>query len=361
MTIPSLSTTKRLLSLRPKTRIKPKELLGTGSTLLNLALSGKIRGGFVKGKVHLFVGDSSSGKTFLSLTSFAEATINPEFDNYRLIYDAPEEGALMDFASFFGKKTAERVEPPSGTKEEPIYSNTVEEFYYNLDDAMKEGPCIYVLDSMDVLLTDEDEEQFSKEKKAHQSGKETGGSYGTTKAKKNSQNLRRVISKLKKNGSILIIICQTRDNIGFGARFEPKTRGGGRSLKFYSTVEIWFSIKEKIKKNVHGKNRQQGIITKVVTKKNRITGKEWDVDIPIYWSTGIDDTGSCIDYLVTEKHWSESAGKINAVEFSFKGSRESLIQKIESENLENKLREVVATAWREVEESTAVKRKNRYT
>ena len=44
------------------------DLLGTGSTLLNLAISGKTCGGFPAGKYVFFVGDSSSGKTFLALT-----------------------------------------------------------------------------------------------------------------------------------------------------------------------------------------------------------------------------------------------------------------------------------------------------
>lgn len=351
---------EKQLRYKPKTQIKSKDLLSTGSTLLNLALSGRSSGGYVKGKVHLVIGDSTAGKTVEVLTALAEATIDPKFDEYRLIYDNGEEGALMDMATFYGPKVAERVEPPAGTKEEPIHSTTVEEFYFHLDDAIKQGPCIYILDSMDVLSTGEEEEQFEKEKAAHKSGKSTGGTYGTEKAKKNSRGLKRVISKLKTNGSILIIICQTRDNIGFGARFNPKTRGGGKSLKFYTTVEIWFSVKEKIQKKINTKMRQQGIVAKIATKKNRITGKEWDIEIPIYWSSGIDDTGSCVDFLVEEGHWKESSGRINAPEFDFKGTREQLIQMIEKEDLERNLRIIVTRVWREVEDKSAIKRKNRY-
>jgi hypothetical protein len=82
--------------------------LSTGSTLLNLACSGKVSGGFIKGHYYHFVGDSSSGKTFLCLTCLAEAAINPHFDDYQLIHDDAENGSLFDFGKFFGPKMAGR-------------------------------------------------------------------------------------------------------------------------------------------------------------------------------------------------------------------------------------------------------------
>ena len=63
-------------------------------------------------------------------------------------------------------------------------------------------------------------------------GDQEGGSYGTEKAKINSERLRPVVNALRKNGSILILISQSRDRIGFGAKFDPKTRGGGNAPTF---------------------------------------------------------------------------------------------------------------------------------
>src|SRR4051812_12715337 len=104
--------------------------VSTGSTRLNLAISGKSYGGFQKGTYNLFVGDSSSGKTFITLTTLAEAANNPAFDDYQLIYDPAEGGAKMDFGHFFGQKLAERIADPYGGRDwsMPRASTTVEEF-----------------------------------------------------------------------------------------------------------------------------------------------------------------------------------------------------------------------------------------
>ena len=114
-----------------------KDLLHTGSTMLNLMLSGRPDGGYVRGRYFYFVGDSSSGKTWFTLAALAEAANNPAFDDYRLIYDDVEGGALMDKERYFGNKLAQRIEAPSGTRDNPEHSDTVESFYFNLDDAFK--------------------------------------------------------------------------------------------------------------------------------------------------------------------------------------------------------------------------------
>jgi RecA/RadA recombinase len=265
---------KNILRKKDKPVESPQKYLGSGSTLLNLACSDQVRGAFITGNYYFFVGDSASGKTFFALTCLAEASVNKEFDDYRFIYDNSEGGALMDIKKFFGSRVAERLEPPQLTEEdEPECSSTIEEFYFNVDDAIKEGkPFIYILDSMDCLSSKDEADKFVDTKTAHRKGNQTAGSYGDGKAKKNSANLRRLMAPLRKSNSILIIINQTRDNLGFG--FEKKTRSGGHALRFYACVEIWSSVKEKISKTVKGKKRQLGVRCKLNIKKNRITGCE---------------------------------------------------------------------------------------
>ena len=348
--------------LQKKKKLKPlsgKDFLSTGSTLLNLACTGKPYHGFAKGKYYFIVGDSSSGKTFLTLTCLAEAGINPNFDDYRFIYDNGEDGALMDIEKFFGKAVAKRMMPPNWLKDGPIYSTTIEEFYYHIDDAIKkEKPFIYILDSMDSLSSSDEAAKFDEHKTAHRKGKKAAGSYGDGKAKKNSAGLRRLLGPLRKSGSILIILSQTRDNLGFG--FEKKIRSGGRALRFYACLEIWSSIKKKITKTVKGKKRQLGIICLLQTKKNRITGKDRIVTVPIYHSFGFDNTGSCVDYLIEENHWKQKGNTVIAKEFKFKGTRSKLIKYIETEDMEKDLVSIVADVWDEIEEACSIKRKRRY-
>lgn len=353
---------KEVLTTEPPAEppIPNSDLLGTGSTLLNLACSGRPRGGLAKGKYFFFVGDSSSGKTFLVLTCLAEANATKRFDNYRFIYDNVEDGALMDFSKYFGQGVADRVEL--------LASEDIEEFYFNCDDALDNSkpnyrPCIYILDSMDALLGSKDEEKIKKRKAAKRKGPtalaKLAGDYGDGKAKTNSGYIRSILHKLRDTRSILIVVSQTRDN--FNEDFEDKCHAGGHALKFYATLQIWTSRGKTLKKSYKEKELQIGITAKIAVKKNRITGKEWSVAVPIYHSYGIDDIGSCVDYCVEWKHWPKTdAGIITADAFGFVGKREALIKKIEDEGLQIELRKVTAEVWATVEEACRLKRRPRY-
>lgn len=344
-----------------KPRLKKSDFLSTGSTLLNLACSGKHFGGFVKGKYFFLVGDSISGKTFLSLTCLAEAAINPSFANYRFIYDNGEDGALMDLAKFFGKAVAERLEPPAMKDGMPVYSTTIEEFYYHLDDAVKGSrPVIYIQDSMDVLSSDSEEDKFQKVRAASRKGTPTTGSYGDGKAKKNSAGLRRIIGPLRESGSILIVLCQTRDSIT--SMFPTKTRSGGHALRFYATLELWSSVKAPIVRTVRGKKRNIGNECVIRCKKNRLTGKDRTVTLPIYYSFGFDDVGGCVRYLCDEGGWDKNTktGMIDATDFGIKGGEEKIVAYIESNDLEPELKLLVIQTWNEIEKACTVKRKIKY-
>jgi RecA/RadA recombinase len=350
---------KALRKERKKRELAAKDFVSTGSTLLNLACTGHPDRGFAKGHYYFVVGDSISGKTWLSLTCLAEASINKNFGKHRFIFDNGEEGALMSIGRFFGKRVAERLEEPDNG-----CSYSIEDFYYNVDDALKANkPFIYILDSMDSLSSEQEGVYFDKTKKQRRAGKdekEIKGSYGDGKAKVNSAMLRRVIGKpLQKSGSILIIINQTRDNPAAGMFESKKTRSGGKSLKFYACVELWASVAAKITKTIMNKKRQLGVYSKIVTKKNRLTGRERSVIVPIYHSFGFDDIGSCIDYLLDEGYWNKGKS-IKAKGLGIEGSRNKIIKLIQQQDLEKDLRELVADVWNEIEDACTIKRKKRY-
>lgn len=376
---------KASISQEPKkvavTTIPRDRFLSTGVTLLNLAHSNTTYGGYTKGHYYFLVGDSTSGKTWLMMSAFAEAAHSEAFKDYELIFDNVEDGALMDLERYFGAKTAARIKTPGHIIDgEEKCSETVEDFYDNIDSCLsmcenEKKSMIYVLDSQDALTSRAQNAKFKKNKKSREKDEKETGSFGDGKAKIHSENIRRVIAGIKKTNSILIIISQTRDNLGFG--FETKTRSGGKALRFYACMEDWTSIIEKLKKTVRGKPRGIGTKVRVQNKKNRLTGRHADVCFDILNATGIDDTGSCIDYLVEEGHWKtgkgeaggeakpkegrgKSSGSIKAVEFDFSGNREALVSHIEDNNLEPELKKIVGRVWREIVEASKVKRKQKY-
>lgn len=357
-------TAKNLLKRKSKRRepVSTKGLLSTGSTLLNLACSGKIKGGFAQGHYYFVVGDSKTGKTFMGLTCLAEATLNKAFKNYRLIFDDSENGALMNIKKFFGKATYKRIEAPRYENKVPVFSYTIEDFYYNLDDVIEDGrPFIYILDSMDSVTSEAEKSKFQKQKKAHRKGNETAGTMTDGKAKKNAAGIRQMLNRLKETGSILIIVNQTRDKMD-AMSFEKKTHSGGHALFFYATLVLWATRLKKLTKQVKGKKRHIGNLSKIQTRKNRIVGAEHEVTLPIYRKYGIDDLGSCVDYLVDEGHWKKPKQKIKAKGLGVDMSRDKLIAYIEENNLELDVQLMVQDVWDEIENACDVHktRKRRY-
>lgn len=366
-----------LLGRRAKPTLTPEGALSTGSTLLNLACTGHPNLGFLKGGYYYLVGDSTSGKTWLTLTCFAEACRNKSFQDYELIFDDVEGGALMDIEHYFGKAVARKMRAPATDKHgRPVFSTTIETFYYHISDVIAAGkPFIYVLDSQDALDSMAAAKKFKKQKNASEEGEEAAGSYGDGKAKYHSEKLRHVLAGVKKLKSILIIIGQTRENPAAMGYADKKTRSGGKALRFYATLEIWTSVAQKIKKRVRGVARTVGANCIAEVRKNRVigkVGKDRAVTIPIYYGLGIDDVGSCVDFLIQNEAWRKvkkdkeasngerSPTVYDAKELLIKGTRGSLIGQIEEDDLEDKVRQLTAKLWQEIEEECEPHRKRRY-
>lgn len=335
----------------------PKEMLSTGLTVLNLALSGSTLGGLPMGSVVHYAGDSDSGKTVLAMTALAEAARNGAFDKHDLRFWNAEDGAQMDRELFYGSKASKRLIE--------IVPEYLDEFYLSVLDSLDKGPFVGVVDSMDVLVPKAWEKKVAKDRKALK-GEQEAGDYGTAKAKMNSEYLRRIRSRCAKTGSILIMVSQVRDNIGAGPFGEKRSISGGRAYKFYSIAQILTSTKMTLTKTVGGKNRAFGIQAQLDVKKNHISGRKGKVFAPILNDYGFDDIGANVDYLVSEGHWKSSSqtegkGKIVAPEFSEdKMPRDKLIQLIESDGGEKKLRQAVRKVFIDIEESLKSNRQSRY-
>lgn len=347
---------------------RPKVFFPTGSTLLNLAASDSRRGGWAGGTIVNICGASTSGKTVLALSVFAEASKLACFDEHNFYYDDAEHAAAFDLEEMFGRRAAERIRPPKVDPDtsEPMYSETLEEFQGNIIRALRKGPCIYVLDSLDSLTTEAEEALTEHNVEAREKGSKTKGSFSLDLPKKLSQMLRQLDSKLKPN-NLLIILSQTRANID-PMSHQKKVRSGGNALKFYAFHELWLSVGTKIKDKKYG--LESGAVCIAKMTKNKVTGKKREVEYPVFHGFGVDDIGSMVDYLVDTKHWS-SSGRIIPTEVNEwlgidskkKHLRAQLIVAIEEANLERKLSKVVEAVWLRIEKDVAVSgtRKKRYT
>lgn len=335
----------------------PGVYLSSGCTEFNLACSDKPNGAFSLGRMFNLIGDSHSGKTLMCLTMLAEACKNPFFDNYRLIYDDVENANEFDVGYLFGKVAEGRIEPPAINEDgDSKFSDTIEDFHFYIRDLLdQETPFIYILDSFDALIAQQDRDKIEEMMNARRKGKETSGSYRMAKPKKASEILSDICNPLKKTKSILGVVSQTRDNID-PTSFQRQTRSGGRALKFYAHHEIWLAPFQPIK----SKDKDIGNYVKAKISKNKVTGKRRIITFPIYNDYGIDDIRGCVQFLLREGVWKKNKQSIDAHHFGILSSEDKLVREIENRGLESKLSKIVGRKWTEIEDSLKLNRKPRY-
>jgi hypothetical protein len=101
-----------------------------------------------------------------------------------------------------------------------------------------------------------------------------------------------------------------------------------------------------------------GIVSKVHFTKNKITGRLRECELPIYYDYGVDDIGSCVDWLVAQGAWKEVKGSIQCPLGTL--SRAKLIQEIEARGFPPQLRSATARAWARREEEIRIARVPKY-
>lgn len=337
------------------------DLIPTGSTLANLALSDNPYGGWRRGSIGNLVGDRDTGKTFLALNMFAEANLLDYIDDFSFDYDEPEQKLDIPMELLFGEHTVNRINTDDA-------SELIEDFYLTIERRLKkaeETPFIYVLDSFDSL-SDAEEMKKTELKRDY-----------PAKPRLASELFRKVKRRIRQTGSFLLVVSQVRQNIGvmIGDKY---ARSGGKALGHYATQEAWVAVIRKLKK----KDRQNGVHVKFKTKKNHYNGKLREVEFDIVHNYGVDDIGSMIDWMVKEGFWKKKDQSINTGDdfyelmdeaskqfFSvkanknkkFKGAtKERLSRHIDENNLENELIQIVANCWKEIEDSLIMDRKKKY-
>jgi len=98
-----------------------------------------------------------------------------------------------------------------------------------------------------------------------------------------SAAMRRIIPKMMKASTALVVVNQVREKIGvmWG---DNRTTPGGRAVRFYSTFQLQTNRKSTIKMG----DKPVGIMMGVYAKKSKLTPPFWRVDIPVMFDTGID-------------------------------------------------------------------------
>ena len=325
----------------PFERDKPvsfDRVLSTGSTLLDLAISGgRIRGGGLPGGMMIEIfGLESTGKSAL-LAEMMAATQHARI---------PGDSELCDPEGRFG----ERIQEIYGLKlPAKGYSrvNTVAEMFSHFDsfanrDPRAEGIGVFGCDSLAALSTGKEMEEEDKR--------------GQLRAKEFSSNLRKYARKICAEDLLFICTNQMRDG-----DFGPTTPGG-KAIRYYASLRLrltkpisWEIIRKRKLPSGVAVEKTIGINTKVYIHKSSIDDGYREAPVCIEFGYGVDDIRANLQYM---KDMAKST-MYGLDKETRSNSMDVAIQKVEDNKRVKDLRNAVIDLWEEIEEGFKIDRQRK--
>jgi RecA/RadA recombinase len=314
-------------------------VISTGSTLLNLAISGgRIRGGGLPGGILVEAfGPSGSGKTVL-LSEIAGAV---ERQGGEVRFDDPEARLNAQFAKIFGfeitdtnyakpDKVTEVFQGVRAWKPKPIQEGLIHGTF---------------ADSLAALST------------TMEMDKDDGDPYGMRRAKEFSEELRKTCRVIADNNYLMVCSNQVREVIGATQYQEKTSTPGGKAMGFYSSLRLQFSNPTKLKldKEIAGKKQVRiiGVEVTISVYKSSIWKPYRAAPVTILFDYGIDDIRQNLQYIkdnTTNTVYTIGGEKLNV-------SIDKSISLIEQRGLEDVLKEEVIDLWEDIESKFAQNRK----
>lgn len=351
-----------VLKRRSKVKIKV-EFLHSGSTRLNLALSGKGKdGGWGRARINNLVGDGSSGKTLLALElcfwffnniKKIKSKIFGKVKKFYICYDNAE--GVMDFPieEMYGQKFVDAVDWTRSKNFEQFCRRFLRKAF-----ALKKGESLlYVIDSWDAFQSAKSQKAFIE---SVEKDTDLKGDYDLLVQKYASRKFFPAFCDALDNNKIdatLFIVSQVRSKIGvtFGKK---QTRTGGKALDFYTHMVAWIKELERLSGTKLKQKMVYGIKSGVKVERSKVAKPFRESEFTILYDYGLDDIGSMIDFVYSPGK--KISAKFNRKKFK---TRESLIKYIEKEGKEDLLIEKTENRWFKIEKAFSdevKKRKKRY-
>lgn len=247
----------------------------SGSKLLDLAMGG----GWAENRIANVLGNTSTGKTLLCIE--AAANFAMKYPQGKIRYRETEAAFDKDYAGALGMPL-DRVD----FGDEPTL--TIEDFYEELkfisDHSTK--PELIIVDSLDALST-----------RAELARNIDEATYATEKAKMMSALFRRINQVMSNKHITMIIVSQIRDNITKLPYAKKFKRSGGKAMDFYPSQVVRLTQLKRVVKTVQKITLPIGILIKAELDKNKVGIAFRGAEFPIMFGYGIEDRGSCIEWL----------------------------------------------------------------
>ena len=265
--------------------------LDSGCYVLNALVSGSIYGGFSGNKITAIAGESSTGKTFFSL-SVVRNFLDSD-PNAIVIYYDTESAITKSLLSDRNIDTNRVVVMNVVTIEEfRTKALQVVDKYIKIDKDERQ-PMMFVLDSLGMLSTEKEITDALADKNIRD----------MTRSQLTKGAFRMLTLKLGQAGVPLIVTNHTYDVIG--SYVPTKEMGGGSGLKYAASTIIYLSkSKEKDGKEVIGN------IIKAKTAKSRLSKENQEVSIRLYYDErGLDKYFGLLELGELGDMWKNTAGR----------------------------------------------------
>lgn len=306
-------------------------IISTGSTLLDLAISGgRVRGGGLPGGILVEAfGPSGSGKTVL-LSEIAGAV---QRQGGGVMFADPEARLNKQFAGMFGLELND---------DDYSRPDTVTELFKSIGEWSPKGSkkkCIHGIfaDSLAALSTDMEMEN------------KDGDKMGMRRAKEFSEQLRKAARIIPEKNFLMVCSNQVRINVDAGAYGQKYSTPGGEAVGFYSSLRLRFNSPEKIKDvvKVAGKEvtRVSGVNVTVEVYKSSIWKPYRTAPVTILFDYGIDDIRQNLQFI---KNFTKNTAYMVGAE-ALDVSMNKSIRMVEKQGLVDDLREQVIDLWEEIE------------
>jgi len=327
---------KDVIKEEPEYSANPNDYVSTGSTLLDLAISGGvIKGGGIRSGITVVAyGPSGGGKTALACEVAGNILRKGGEIKYR-----DGEGRLDPiFATNFGID----INDVDLKKTRTISTTFADINTWEPDTSRING---YIIDSLASLSTEMELESEDK--------------MGMRRAKEFSTEFRKCTVPVGENNIILFCTNQIRENADAGKYQRKDINPGGKAIEFYASLILRFSSIKKIKKEFKfGKKVKKetiGMEAVIEVDKSSIWKPHKSAPIIIYFDYGIDDIRANLQYV--KDYTGDSWYQIKDEKLS--NSLDKAVEMVEEQGLEKKLKKQVIKIWEEYEEKTTIKRKDK--
>ena len=258
-----------------------KGWVGSGSSMLDLAISNRPKGGFPVGRITEITGLEASGKSLLA----AHALANTQEKDGLAVYIDTENAVSREFLEAIGLDLEKMLYVPLDNIEDIF--EAIESIIESVRKSNKDRLVTIVVDSVMGAST-----------KIEQAADYDKDGWATSKAIILSKGMRKITNMIGREKICLIFTNQLRSRLGI-AFGDPWTTSGGKAIPFHASVRLRLKSMGQIKVKKDGVDQVIGIKTRCQVVKNRLGPPLKSIDYDIYFESGIDNYGGWLNVMKT--------------------------------------------------------------